>query len=52
MDGKNFPEPWLVVDLEMKEGEDALRHIPYFNFVCDPQAPVVSCPQPGRFHRF
>ncbi|MCY1359481.1 3-(3-hydroxy-phenyl)propionate/3-hydroxycinnamic acid hydroxylase [compost metagenome] len=29
-----------------------MRHIPYFNFVCDPQAPVVSCPQPGRFHRF
>jgi len=52
MDGKNFPEPWLVVDLEMKEGEDALRHIPYFNFVCDPSCPVVSCPQPGRFHRF
>lgn len=52
MDGKNFPEPWLVVDLEMKEGEDALRHIPYFNFVCDPACPVVSCPQPGRFHRF
>jgi 3-(3-hydroxy-phenyl)propionate hydroxylase len=41
-----------VVDLEMKEGEDALRHIPYFNFVCDPACPVVSCPQPGRFHRF
>ncbi|MGL4317611.1 MAG: bifunctional 3-(3-hydroxy-phenyl)propionate/3-hydroxycinnamic acid hydroxylase [Pseudomonas sp.] len=52
MDGKNFPEPWLVVDLEMKEGADALRHIPYFNFVCDPACPVVSCPQPGRFHRF
>lgn len=52
MDGKNFPEPWLVVDLEMKEGEDALRHIPYFNFICDPDSPVVSCPQPGRFHRF
>lgn len=52
MDGKNFPEPWLVVDLEMKEGEDALRHIPYFNFICDPGCPVVSCPQPGRFHRF
>ena len=52
MDGKNFPEPWLVVDLEMKEGEDALRHIPYFNFVCDPDCPTVCCPQPGRFHRF
>ncbi|HBP4632912.1 TPA: bifunctional 3-(3-hydroxy-phenyl)propionate/3-hydroxycinnamic acid hydroxylase [Pseudomonas aeruginosa] len=52
MDGKNFPEPWLVVDLELKEGEDALRHIPYFNFICDPRCPTVSCPQPGRFHRF
>ncbi|SDP98502.1 bifunctional 3-(3-hydroxy-phenyl)propionate/3-hydroxycinnamic acid hydroxylase [Ectopseudomonas guguanensis] len=52
MDGKNFPEPWLVVDLEQKEGEDALRHIPYFNFICDPRCPTVSCPQPGRFHRF
>lgn len=52
MDGKNFPEPWLVVDLELKDGEEALRHIPYFNFVCDPVCPTVSCPQPGRFHRF
>ncbi|MCY1355540.1 3-(3-hydroxy-phenyl)propionate/3-hydroxycinnamic acid hydroxylase [compost metagenome] len=52
MDGQNFPEPWLVVDLEQKDGEDALRHIPYFNFVCDPRCPTVSCPQPGRFHRF
>lgn len=52
MDGQNFPEPWLVVDLEMKEGEEALRHMPYFNFICDPNCPTVSCPQPGRFHRF
>lgn len=52
MDGQNFPEPWLVVDLELKEGEDALRHMPYFNFICDPECPTVSCPQPGRFHRF
>lgn len=52
MDGKNFPEPWLVVDLEQKDGEDALRHMPYFNFICDPECPTVSCPQPGRFHRF
>lgn len=52
MEGKNFPEPWLVVDLEQKEGEDALRHIPYFNFVCDPECPTVSCPQPGPYHRF
>lgn len=52
MSGKNFPEPWLVVDLEMKEGEDALRHLPYFSFICDPECPTVCCPQPGRFHRF
>ena len=52
MIGRNFPEPWLVVDLEMKEGEDALRHLPYFSFICDPVCPTVCCPQPGRFHRF
>jgi 3-(3-hydroxy-phenyl)propionate hydroxylase len=52
MSGKNFPEPWLVVDLEMKEGEDVLRHLPYFSFICDPECPTVCCPQPGRFHRF
>nr|WP_211226180.1 bifunctional 3-(3-hydroxy-phenyl)propionate/3-hydroxycinnamic acid hydroxylase [Solimonas flava] len=52
MSGKNFPEPWLVVDLRLKDGEEALRHVPYFNFVVDPKMPVVSCVQPDRFHRF
>jgi 3-(3-hydroxy-phenyl)propionate hydroxylase len=52
MTGKSFPEPWLVVDLERKPGADALRHLPYFNFVADPKLPVVSCTQPDRFHRF
>jgi 3-(3-hydroxy-phenyl)propionate hydroxylase len=52
MTGKNFPEPWLVVDLERKPGQDGLRHLPYFNFVVDPKLPVVSCTQPDRFHRF
>ncbi len=52
MTGKNFPEPWLVVDLKLKDGVDALRHIPYFNFVVDPEMPVVSCVQPDGFHRF
>lgn len=52
MTGRNFPEPWLVVDLEMKGGEQALRHLPYFNFVIDPEMPVVSCIQPDGFHRF
>ena len=52
MTGKNFPEPWLVVDLKQKESGQALRHIPYFNFVVDPEMPVVSCVQPDGFHRF
>ncbi|TJY59485.1 bifunctional 3-(3-hydroxy-phenyl)propionate/3-hydroxycinnamic acid hydroxylase [Sinimarinibacterium sp. CAU 1509] len=52
MSGKSFPEHWLVVDLKEKDGHDALRHIPYFNFVVDPKLPVVSCVQPDGFHRF
>jgi 3-(3-hydroxy-phenyl)propionate hydroxylase len=52
MTGRNFPEPWLVVDLKVKEGAEALRHIPYFNFVVDPALPVVSCVQPDGHHRF
>lgn len=50
--GKNFPEPWLVVDLRQKNLELGLRHLPYFNFYCDPNGPVVSCPQPDGYHRF
>jgi 3-(3-hydroxy-phenyl)propionate hydroxylase len=52
MSGKSFPERWLVVDLKAKEGIDAFRHLPYFDFVCDPDMPTVSCPQPGGHHRF
>jgi 3-(3-hydroxy-phenyl)propionate hydroxylase len=52
MSGRNFPEPWLVVDLKVKDGEEALRHIPYFNFVVDPELPAVSCVQPDGHHRF
>lgn len=52
MSGRNFPEPWLVVDIQRKPGEDGLRHIPYFNFVVDAEQPVVSCIQPDGFHRF
>ncbi len=52
MAGKSFPEPWLVVDIKAKEDEDCFRHIPYFNFHCDPKAPTVSCPQPNGHHRF
>jgi 3-(3-hydroxy-phenyl)propionate hydroxylase len=52
MAGKSFPEPWRVVDIKAKEGEDCLRHMPYFNFHCDPKQPTVSCPQPNGHHRF
>jgi len=52
MTGKSYPERWLVVDLAAKPGVDAFRHLPYFDFVCDPDLPTVSCPQPGGHHRF
>ena len=52
MTGRNFPNPWLVVDIKVKDGEEALRHLPYFNFYCDPACPTVSCPQPYGHHRF
>jgi 3-(3-hydroxy-phenyl)propionate hydroxylase len=52
MVGKNYPERWLVTDLASREGVDAFGHLPYFNFVCDPDLPTVSCPQPGGHHRF
>ncbi|WP_433681635.1 bifunctional 3-(3-hydroxy-phenyl)propionate/3-hydroxycinnamic acid hydroxylase [Nocardia sp. CA-119907] len=52
MTGTSFPERWLVVDLKARDGVDAFRHLPYFNFVCDPALPIVSCPQPDGHHRF
>ncbi|MGY2056368.1 bifunctional 3-(3-hydroxy-phenyl)propionate/3-hydroxycinnamic acid hydroxylase MhpA [Nocardia gipuzkoensis] len=52
MSGTSFPERWLVVDLRALDGVDAFRHLPYFDFVCDPELPIVSCPQPDRHHRF
>lgn len=52
MDGRRFPQPWLVVDLEMKPGARALNRVPYFSFICDHLCPTVSCPQPHGFHRF
>ena len=52
MTGESFPERWLVVDLAAKDGVDAFRHRPYFDFICDPVRPTVSCPQPGGRHRF
>lgn len=52
MSGKSFPEPWLVVDIKVNEGEDCLHHIPYFTFYCTPECPTVSCPQPDGHHRF
>lgn len=52
MTGKSFPERWLVVDLKAEDGIDAFRHLPYFDFICSPDMPTVSCPQPGGHHRF
>lgn len=52
MTGKSYPERWLVVDLAAKQGVDAFRHLPYFDFICNPEMPTVSCPQPGGHHRF
>jgi len=44
MAGKSFPEPWLVVDIKAKEGEDCFRHMPCFNFHCVQSSP----PSPAR----
>jgi 3-(3-hydroxy-phenyl)propionate hydroxylase len=52
MSGINFPNPWLVVDIKAKDPADGLRHLPYFNFICDPACPTVSCVQPNGHHRF
>jgi 3-(3-hydroxy-phenyl)propionate hydroxylase len=52
MTGKSFPNPWVVVDIKQKEGEDCLRHLPYFSFICDPECPTISCRQPYGHHRF
>ena len=52
MTGKSYPNPWIVVDIKEKVGEDCLRHLPYFSFICDPDCPTVSCRQPQGHHRF
>jgi 3-(3-hydroxy-phenyl)propionate hydroxylase len=52
MEGKSFPNPWLVVDLKAKDPQDGLNHLPYFNFICDPKCPTVNCVQPYGHHRF
>ncbi|HUP05628.1 MAG TPA: bifunctional 3-(3-hydroxy-phenyl)propionate/3-hydroxycinnamic acid hydroxylase [Caldimonas sp.] len=52
MTGRSFPNPWLVVDIQAKEGLQGLRHLPYFAFVCDPDRPTVCCVQPRGHHRF
>ncbi len=52
MTGKSFPNPWLVVDIKAKDPADGLHHLPYFNFICDPTCPTVSCVQPNGHHRF
>jgi 3-(3-hydroxy-phenyl)propionate hydroxylase len=52
MTGKNFPNPWLVIDIKAKDPADGLHHLPYFNFICNPACPTVCCVQPNGHHRF
>lgn len=52
MSGKAFPQRWLVIDLRAAEGAEPFAHLPFFDFHCDPELPVVSCPQPFNRHRF
>ena len=52
MAGTRFPQRWLVIDLQANEGTQPFAHLPYFDFVCDPDLPTVSCPQPDLRHRF
>lgn len=52
MAGTRYPDRWLVVDVKVRRDKQSFRHVPYFNFVCDPDLPTVSCPQPGGYHRF
>ena len=52
MSGRNFPNPWLVVDIKARNPDDGLHHLPYFDFICDPACPTVSCVQPNGHHRF
>ncbi len=55
MQGKTYKEPWIVVDIKAKDGEEEneiFSHLPYFMFICDPDCPTVSCPQPDGYHRF
>lgn len=52
MTGRSFPNPWLVVDIKAREGQEGLRHVPYFAFICDPDCPTVNCVQPQGHHRF
>lgn len=52
MTGRSFPNPWLVVDIIEKQRGTGLNHLPYFDFICDPVCPTVSCVQPDGHHRF
>ncbi len=52
MAGTRFPQRWLVIDLQASDGAEPFAHLPYFDFICDPELPTVSCPQPDRRHRF
>jgi len=50
--GRNFADPWLVLDLSIKPGAQLLVDWPHFNFILDPLGPAVSCSLPHGQHRF
>ena len=43
MTGRSFPNPWLVVDIVEKQRGSGLHHLPYFDFICDPDCPTAAC---------
>ena len=46
------PTPGWWWTSRLKDPADGLHHLPYFNFICDPACPTVSCVQPDGHHRF
>ncbi len=47
--GRKYPDQWLVIDIKCPSTP---RHLPYFNYYCDPKRPHLNCPQPNGHHRF
>ena len=55
MAGKNFPNPWLVVDIKAKDPADGLRHLPLLQLHLRPglshgELRAAQRPPPLRVH--